>query len=64
MIDRCSDIAKKASVKTASEVQKESKQLLYGTPTGHHPRRIKKSKKAPKQLHTIANTQLREPATS
>jgi IS5 family transposase len=61
VIDKCSDIAEKAGVKQRQKYKKESKQLLRDTYNGHHPRRIKKSKKAKKRLRTIANTQLREP---
>jgi IS5 family transposase len=60
VIDKCSDIAEKAGIKQRRKYKKESKQLLRDTYNGHHPRRIKKSKKAKKRLRTIANIQLRE----
>jgi IS5 family transposase len=51
---KCSEIAKKAGIKQRQKYKKESKQLLRDTSNGHHPRRIKKSKKAKKRLRTIA----------
>jgi hypothetical protein len=48
VIDKCNDIAKKEGIKQRQKYKKESKQLLQDTYNGHHPKRIKKSKKAKK----------------
>jgi IS5 family transposase len=56
VIDKCSEIAEKAGIKQRRKYKKESKQLLRDTYNGHHPRHIKKSKKAKKRLRTIAKT--------
>ena len=60
VIDKCNKIAEKEGIKQRQKFKKESKQLLRDTYNGQHPRRAKQSKKAKKQIKTLANKLLRE----
>jgi IS5 family transposase len=60
VIDKSNDIAKKRALNSVRSTKKRAYKLLHDT-TSHHPKRIRKSKKAKKRLQTIVNTQLREP---
>ena len=60
VIDGCNGIAKEAGVTLRRSYRRESKQLLRDSYNGKHPSRVKKAKKARKQLKTIANAQIRD----
>lgn len=60
VIDRCNAIAKKECISQRQTYTRTSKQLVRDTHNPHHPKRIKKSRKAKLKLRTIAKRQLRE----
>jgi IS5 family transposase len=60
VIDKCTKIADSEGIIQRQKFKKESKQLLRDTYNGHHPKRVKQSRKAKKRLKTIANKLLRE----